>query len=91
MRRLIEGKFDAEVKQAHSAEQAIAQLRAGQFDLVLVNRKLDADHSDGLEIIQRIKADAELAGVNVMLVTNYAEHQERAVAAARRRGSENRS
>ncbi len=48
---------------------------------MLVNRKLDADHSDGLEIIQRIKADAELAGVNVMLVTNYAEHQERAVAA----------
>ena len=81
LRRLIEGKFAADVTQAHSAEQALAQLRAGQFDLVLVNRKLDADDSDGLEIIKQIKADPELAGVNVMLVTNYAEHQEQAVAA----------
>lgn len=81
LRRLIEGKFAAEVTQAHSAEQALAQLRSRQFDLVLVNRKLDADYSDGLEIIKQIKADPELSGVNVMLVTNYSEHQEQAVAA----------
>ena len=81
LRRLIEGKFAADVTQAHSAGQALAQLRAGPFDLVLVNRKLDVDHSDGLEIIKQIKADPELSGVNVMLVTNYAEHQEQAVAA----------
>ncbi len=80
LRRLIEGKFAAEVAQAHSAEQALAQLRSRQFDLVLVNRKLDADDSDGLEIIKQIKADPELSGVNVMLVTNYSEHQEQAVA-----------
>ena len=81
LRRLIEGKFAAEVTQANSAEQALDQLRSRQFDLVLVNRKLDADYSDGLEIIKQIKADPELSGVNVMLVTNYAEHQEQAVAA----------
>jgi two-component system chemotaxis response regulator CheY len=81
LRRLIEGKFAADVTQAQSAGQALAQLRAAQFDLVLVNRKLDVDDSDGLEIIRQIKADPQLAGVNVMLVTNYAEHQEQAVAA----------
>jgi CheY-like chemotaxis protein len=81
LRRLIEGEFAADVTLAHSAEQALAQLRSRQFDLVLVNRKLDADYSDGLEIIKLIKADPDLAGVNVMLVTNYAEHQEQAVAA----------
>jgi CheY-like chemotaxis protein len=81
LRRLIEGKFAAEVKQAHSAEQALAELRSGQFDLVLVNRKLDADYSDGLDIIKQIKADPDLAAVNVMLVTNYAEHQQQAIAA----------
>jgi two-component system, chemotaxis family, chemotaxis protein CheY len=81
LRRLIEGKFAAYVTQAHSAEQALAQLHSRQFDLVLVNRKLDADYSDGLEIIKQLKADPELSCVNVMLVTNYAEHQEQAVAA----------
>ena len=81
LRRLIEGKFAADVTQADSAEQALAQLRSGQFDLVLVNRKLDADYSDGLDIIKQIKADPDLSGVNVMLVTNYAEHQAEAIAA----------
>ena len=37
------------------------QLKSGQFDLVLVNRKLDADYSDGIEIIRQIKADPTIA------------------------------
>ena len=49
-------------------------------DLVLVNRKLDVDYSDGLEIIKQIKADPELAKVPTMLVTNYPENQAEAVA-----------
>ena len=56
-------------------------LRSQTFDLVLVNRKLDIDDSDGLEIIERIKADPQLAGTPCMLITNYAEHQQAAVAA----------
>ncbi len=56
------------------------------FDLVLINRKLDADYSDGLEILQAIKADPQMAAVPVMLVTNYAEHQDAAVAAGAVRG-----
>jgi len=81
IRRLIEGRFAAEVVQAHDARETLAQLRAGKFDLVLINRKLDADYSDGLEIIQQIKADPQLAETPVMLVTNYPEHQQLAVAA----------
>ncbi len=86
MRRLIEGHFDATLAQAHDAEDALAQLRAGAFDLVLVNRKLDADDSDGMEIIKRMKADPHLAGLSVMLVTNFPEHQQRAVAAGAEMG-----
>jgi CheY-like chemotaxis protein len=52
-----------------------------KFDLVLVNRKLDRDDSEGLDIVKSIKADPRLAAVPVMLITNYAEHQETAVAA----------
>ncbi len=47
----------------------------------MINRKLDADHSDGLEIIRTIKANAEICSVPVMLVTNFAEHQQAAVEA----------
>lgn len=79
--RLIEGNFDAQVVQAHGPEDALAELRKGGIVLVLVNRKLDRDYSDGLDVIKQIKLDAELASTPCMLITNYAEHQEAAVQA----------
>jgi CheY-like chemotaxis protein len=81
IRKLIEAAFDAQVVQAHSADDALTELRQGQIDLVLVNRKLDRDCSDGLDIIRQIKQDPELAATPCMLITNYAEHQESAVQA----------
>ena len=80
IRHLVRRYFEADVTAANDLEDALAQLRADSFDLVLVNRKLDADGSDGLEVIRQIKADVLLASVPVMLVTNYAEYQERAIA-----------
>ncbi len=81
IRHLVEGELGAEVVAAHYADEAIELLRRDMFDLVLVNRKFDADGSDGLELIHQIKADAELAKVPVMLVSNYPEYQAAAVAA----------
>jgi CheY-like chemotaxis protein len=79
--RLLEREFGAEVARADGLDDALAQLRASKFDLVLVNRKLDADDSDGLEVLRTIHADSALAAMPVMLVTNYPEHQAAAVAA----------
>ncbi len=81
IRHLVESHFDARVTQSHNADDALAKLRAGRFDLVLVNRKLDADYTDGLEIIQQMKADPKLADIPVMLVSNFSEYQQEAVAA----------
>ena len=50
----------------------------GDIDLVVVNRKLDMDYSDGIEIIRQIKAEPALAATPVMLITNYPEHQDAA-------------
>ncbi len=55
--------------------QALTSLRAGEFDLVLVNRIFDGDGSKGIELIRAIKADPHLARTPVMLVSNYAEAQ----------------
>ncbi len=81
IRRLVEGNFDAQVVQVHSPGETLEQLRTGQFDLVLINRKLDRDYSDGIDILKAIKANAEIAHVPVMLITNYPDHQELAQAA----------
>lgn len=77
----LQAKFAAEVSRAHVAEDALAELRRQPYDLVLVNRKLDRDYSDGLAIVRSMKADPALADVPVMLVTNYPDQQQIAVAA----------
>lgn len=81
IRAMLEKSFAAEVVQAHGPDDTLALLKNQSFDLVLVNRKLDQDYSDGLEIIRQIKADARAAAVPCMLVTSYPEHQQAAVAA----------
>ncbi len=81
VRALIENSFDADVVQSHGPEDTLATLKAGGIDLVLVNRKLDQDYSDGLDIIKQIKANESLATTPCMLITNFAEHQELAVQA----------
>ncbi len=81
LRRLIESSFPAQLVSVDTGNEALAALAGGPFDLVLVNRKLDIDYSDGLDVIRRIKADPRLAAVPCMLVTNYPEHQAEAVAA----------
>jgi CheY-like chemotaxis protein len=80
MVRHLGKSYGAEVTGADTKGQALASLRAGEFDLVLVNRVLDADGSSGLDLIRAIKADSELAGVPVMLVSNYENAQAEAQA-----------
>jgi CheY-like chemotaxis protein len=80
IRSYLTRNFDCEVVQVDDAAGALAELKGGQFDLVLVNRKLDRDYSDGIEVIRKLKADPVAASVPVMLVTNYPEHQASAIA-----------
>ena len=86
IRAFVERTFDAKLVGVDNAAQALAALRADKADLVLVNRKLDADYSEGLPIIEAIKADPALASIPCMLVTNYAEHQQAAIAAGAEAG-----
>jgi len=81
IRGMLEGQFQADVAQADGPSDALAALRKQPFDLVLVNRKLDQDYSDGLEVIKQIKADGKLQSIPCMLITNYSDQQEAAIAA----------
>jgi CheY-like chemotaxis protein len=80
IRGLLARLFAAEVVQTDQWADTAELLAAQNFDLVLVNRKLDIDYSDGMEIIRQIKADPRFAALPVMLITNYPEHQAAAIA-----------
>jgi len=76
---LIQRNFGAEIVRAHGHSSALAELQQGTFDLVLVNRLMDADGSSGLEVIQSVVE--QFAETPVMMITNFSEHQASAVAA----------
>ena len=86
IRQMAVTNFGATVLQSHGAEDTLDLLRNSKIDLVTVNRKLDRDYSDGLEVIRAIKSDPVVANVPVMLVTNYEEHQQAAMEAGCVRG-----
>ncbi len=77
---LLRSQFGAEVTSAATFEEALALLRDDDFALVLVNRVLDYDGRPGLDFISRLKDDEELRRVPVMLVSNYEDAQQEAVA-----------
>ena len=84
--RFLDKAVGAEVVGAHSPEEAADALRAGGFDLVLVNRVFDRGGDRGLDFIRDLKADPELAEVPVMLVSNYDDAQQQAVDAGALQG-----
>lgn len=72
--------FGTTVLTADLPADAYQTLIDQEVDLVLINRKLDADYSDGMEVLQHICAGTATAKIPVMLVSNFAEWQEQAVA-----------
>ncbi|MEZ6136017.1 MAG: response regulator [Pirellulaceae bacterium] len=78
--RMLQKKYSVRVLQADGLDDTLSILREEKISLILINRKLDMDYSDGTLILQALKADPGLRDIPVMLVTNYEEHQAAAVA-----------
>ncbi len=79
-------QFNCEVDQAHGLEDTLAALQRCDYSLITINRKLDRDYSDGIEIIKALKAEKQFSQIPVMLITNFPEHQDNAVAVGALRG-----
>ena len=80
IRQMVQTNFEAVVLQTHGLEDTLDLLAQREVNLITVNRKLDRDYTDGMEVIRGIKRDARFADIPVMLVTNYEEHQQAAIA-----------
>lgn len=78
--RLLSSAFAATVERAATIDEAVQSVASGPFDLILVNRVLDATREEGLDLIRRLRS-AEGKAVPVMLVSNYDDAQDAAVEA----------
>lgn len=75
---MLKKHFDVQVLRAHQWSDAQTLLQSQSVDLILINRKLDIDYSDGIEILRALKTST-WRNIPVMLITNYAEHQQQAI------------
>ncbi len=79
IKRMLTSRYDVEVLRAHALEDALEQLQNQEVALILINRKLDCDYTDGVDVLKGIKEVPEFQTIPIMIVTNYPEHQDIAV------------
>ncbi|MBL8018597.1 MAG: response regulator [Leptospirales bacterium] len=77
--RYLFESLGAQVEQSQLIPEALERVANEKFDLVLVNRKLDYDYSDGTELIRQMKENPVTRDTPVMLISNYEEAQQEAV------------
>lgn len=79
--RFLTSHFDVDVEESDVEVDTMEKLKDHSYDLVMINRKLDADYSDGIQLIQKIKQSSEVKPCKLMLVSNFPEYQDEAVQA----------
>jgi len=86
IKQMLVSRFGVEVNLALTTEQAFELFQQHEYDLVLVNRILDLERTEGIEFIKQIKGDETRPRVPVMLVSNLEDAQQQAVAVGAVRG-----
>jgi CheY-like chemotaxis protein len=80
LKRMLTRGYDVSVLRAHELKDTIELLGQQPVDLILINRKLDIDYTDGVEILRYLKRSDEYEQIPVMIITNYPEQQQAAMA-----------
>lgn len=86
IRRLLAENFDVSVDRVMFVDDALQHMGNTRYDLVLFNRVIFEDGSEGIELVRRSKRDEALKSIPVMMISNYAEAQAASVAAGGERG-----
>ena len=84
--RMLSEEFGAEVKRAATGEEACRAVRAEHYELVMINRILDADGASGLDVVQRLLSNEDTRAIPTMLVSNYPDAQDAAIDLGATRG-----
>lgn len=78
---VISKMYAAEIHRADLFDDAIQQALEQPYALILINRLLDLDRSEGMEILHELKSNPRTDDIPVMIISNYQDAQDIAVAA----------
>ena len=76
---MFQSNFGATLLRAHRLDDAQDKIKGNTVDLILINRLLDTDGSEGMDVLRKLKSDPESQNIPAMIITNYEEHQEAAM------------
>ena len=76
---LLQKHFDAQVDRSHSLDEAVEAATNTAYDLILINRLLDADGSAGMDVLASLKSNPASTDIPVMIVSNYQDAQNQAI------------
>jgi two-component system, response regulator, stage 0 sporulation protein F len=79
IKTFLDSFLDVEIIKIETTEETLSYLKNNSADLVLVNRKLDIDYTDGTILISKMQENQELKHIPIMLISNYPEAQEESV------------
>ena len=73
--------FELEIYRADSFDDAIQSALEQPYALILINRIMDLDRSEGIAILHELKSIPQTENIPVMIISDYQETQDSAVAA----------
>ena len=76
---LLDNHFEVEVHRVHSHDEAVKLAKDTTFQLIMINRLLDADGSPGMDVLNSLQGNPATESVPVMIVSNYQEAQDAAM------------
>jgi DNA-binding response OmpR family regulator len=86
IRLIITKSYEIEVHRADSLDDALQSALDRQFDLIMINRLLDSDRSEGMAVLHELKSNPATENTPAMIISDYQETQGAAVAAGAKRG-----
>lgn len=72
-------QFDADIDRVMFVDEAKEMLTKNTYDLVLVNRLIFADGSDGLPLVTHIASEMDATAPPIMMISNFEDAQQRAM------------
>ncbi len=78
---VVKKNYNIEIHRADLFDDAIQSALDTQYDLIMINRLLDIDRSEGMAVLHELKSNPQTEHTPVMIISDYQEAQEAAVAA----------
>ncbi|MDB2318242.1 hypothetical protein OAK85_02615 [Mariniblastus sp.] len=73
--------YNIEIHRADLFDDAIQSALDQPYDLILINRLMDLDRSEGMAILHELKSNPQTESTPTMIISDYQEAQDAAVAA----------